>query len=170
MDWRSATLLTACLLTGTSAGWAQESLAGFYHITPGGIGAGYSAHFALEDLATHGVWSYGDQYECSEDGAPNDEWVAQRTGIWRVEGDTLVLTERSRITHRGGTCRCHAILCFLADSVTDFEHPGREIVVDLEAPCASEYDPMEMVGVELPCLTIEGTGYFRLGPVDEMRQ
>lgn len=154
---------TAALLTGPA--WAQETPAGFYHITPGGIGAGYSDYFALfED----GTWQFGDQYECGEDGAPNDETVMQRRGQWSADGNRLVLVQADRTVIRGGTCACDAIACTLKGGTEATEETDREIVVDLGAACVSQYDPVAMIGTALPCLTIEGTGYFRLGPAEEL--
>lgn len=43
------------------------------------------------------------------------------------------------------------------------------ILVDPAAACLSPHDPVAMPGGALPCLTVEGTGYFRIGPAEEIR-
>lgn len=158
-----ALVLMAALAPAARA--EDGGFAGFYHITPGGIGAGYSDYFALfED----GRWEFGNQYGCSEDGAANGERVLTRTGSWRSEGGVLVLGETERSVVRGGTCTCDAIACDIVDGVLTVETGVGDIEVDPAAACTSAHDPAEIAGHPLPCLTIEGTGYFRLGAAEEL--
>ncbi len=139
--------------------------AGFYHITPAGIGAGYQAYFALYENST---WRAGDQYQCIEDGTPNRETILGRSGTWLRQGTSLVLIEEERRVMRGGTCRCDAIGCAIEGGTRTEEHRSHSITVDQRAACASAHDPVTMIGRPLPCLTIEGTGYFRLGRAEEL--
>jgi len=165
MRRRITCIAVAVALAASQSVSAAESLAGFYYITPGGIGSGYADYFALfED----GSWEYGNQYVCSDDGALYEERVPHRAGQWRADANGLVLTETERTVVTGGTCICDAIACDLEGGTEWMLRPGLEIAIDPEAECASELDPMEELGVALPCLTIEGVGYFRLGPAEEM--
>lgn len=165
MGWKAAAALAVIMLAGSEPAWTQDSPAGFYYITPGGIGAGYADYFALfED----GTWEYGDQYQCSEDGAANDETVLSRSGDWTVDGSRLVLTEQDRTVIRGGACHCDAIACSLDGGSEGIEHTGLEIEVDLDAACAPDRVPTEVLVIQLPCLTIEGTAFYRLGRAEDM--
>ncbi len=150
----------ALLLAGSGSAFGQDDLAGFYYITPGGIGAGYADHFAL---FRDGRWEFGDQYLCEADGALHEETVPRRAGTWAVEDGMVVLSEAERTVITGGACACDAIACDLVGGTERVLETGGTIFVDPAAACASEHDPMAELGVDLPCLTIEGTGYFRIG-------
>ena len=155
----------ATMLLAAPTASATDDFSGFYHVTPGGIGAGYADYFALfED----GRWEFGDQYVCSVDGAANDETVLHRSGTWSDEGDRIVLTQAVRTVVRGGSCVCDAIACDFQGGVTVEEAVTESFVVDPAAACASDFDPEAMLGVALPCLTIGGVGYFRLGRAEDL--
>ncbi|MEZ5669934.1 MAG: hypothetical protein R3F55_21370 [Alphaproteobacteria bacterium] len=161
-----STALFALLLLGPGAATAQspDPLAGFYYIAPGGIGAGYADYYALFE---NGFWEYGDAYLCADDGALNEEAVPYRAGGWRRDGAILILNESARTVHTGGTCECDAIECRIVGGTVRTLHPMLDIVVDPAAACASDRDPMADLGVDLPCLTINGTGFFRLGRAED---
>ena len=161
---RAAALAVAAALA-PSAQAEESGLAGFYHVTPGGIGAGYSDHFALYE---DGRWAFGNQYGCAEEGAVNDERVLARTGTWRTEDGLLLLTETERSVMRGGTCTCDAIACEITGGTLAVEGGIGDITVDPAAACISDHDPAGVTGRPLPCLTIDGTGYFLLGPAEEL--
>lgn len=168
IGWRQPAIALAVLgmVAAAPAVSAEDAgPAGFYHITPAGIGSGYQAYFALYE---DGTWRAGDQFVCIEDGLPNRETVLSRSGTWLSQSGRLVLTEAERSVVRGGTCRCDAVACAIADGTQTVEHPNRAIAIDPRATCASHHDPVAMIGHPLPCLTIEGTGYFRLGRAEDL--
>lgn len=102
-------LACAALLAAAPGGAVEPAeLAGFYHVTPAGIGAGHSDHFALY---ADGSWAFGNDYECSVEGAANMRTVRARAGRWAVKDGMIVLREEGRDLLVGGHCRCDAVAC-----------------------------------------------------------
>lgn len=108
-----AVLLACPALAAAAPGGAIEpaepvELAGFYHVTPAGIGAGHSDHFALY---ADGRWAFGNDYECSVEVTANMRTVRARAGRWAVKDGMIVLREEGRDLLVGGHCRCDAVAC-----------------------------------------------------------
>lgn len=146
----------------------DERYSGFYYPAPYGIGSGYSNYFAL---FPDGRWVNGNDYPCAEEG-PIETLTLRRSGIWRVEGNRLVLRQLEKVVHVGGECRADAIECVPQGGTRRRVAEEAEIVVDLAAPGASgsgsgapAADPDDRRASI--SLRIEGTCYFNLGRAED---
>ncbi len=140
-----------------AAATAETGPAGFYHIAPQRIVTPYGPSYGdYHALFEDGTWRFERPLECRRGGEAVPETVIRRTGTWRMQHGRLVLHETAVTRRPAGPCRCDPLRCGVrADPVSAAS--DRTVTVEPAAGCAVP----DQNG--LPCLTIDGVTYFRLG-------